>query len=295
MDFCDINNSLDVIMTADKVTYMYCPISDYSAIVDNGIITVVGGVPVCSNKQVKVVEYGEGHFDILFNTEMVAKVSNNNIVNQRNIADGLIMVSNAGVGVVDLIKGGKVVSRESLVAEIDVAQIDDNGSVAVVVMCLKNGKRAVVVMDTHSGVTKFKQVADSIDCTGDTIKCLTDMRNILGLGKVVEYKNSSGELSEYSVYLYKDREVANDLVVPYAFLLAVQSKNFAIAKKYLAGSFENVQDLQLANYFGDFSSIHYNAYNTDDKILYVTMGEVAKHYEFLVEGGKIIDIRLVEK
>ena len=289
VDFCDTNDSLDIIMTTGKINYMFCPVGLNGSIIDSGFISASKSELLCSSSCVKIIQIDKCHYYVYFMTKTITNTAKKEIINQKLINNSCIMVSNNDTGIIDVFVDNRNVFRCPLQQSIIMAEIREVECGVMIIACLDNGMRAVVIVDTKDCKLLYSKTADSIDIVDGQIECLVDQKCMLGVGLVSTYNFSKNITNEYPIYIKKHEKTKNNLVVPYAFLLSIQMKCFNIAKSYLSDNFV-VDDNQLVSFFGNYNEIYYNAYNNDEKIIYLTGGDKVNRYEFIVENGKIVDI-----
>jgi len=108
--------------------------------------------------------------------------------------------------------------------------------------------------------------------------------------------SQSPSIEEKDVYIDNNPKLITDTrLVPYAFLEALQRKNFNLMNHYLGENIKSkLTNSQIESFFGDFCKIEQDVYN-DKLCLIYDKNEYfeAKDYDFEVVNGKITNINEV--
>ena len=289
VDYCKSRNSLDVIVNARSLTYMFCPISDGDTYITlNGVLQIINGNVVSESKNVSIVPFGENHYEIYFLTKNIDVVSKYNIVSEETVLNSKIKIYNNGKGIID------INNHEIDTDVIKMANVTSQKNCIIVECVTVNGRHAVLYdVDTQNII--IDTACNKVEILDGEVKVLKDLKDMLGQGVVISYNTNTKIIDRYVVYLTKTKRVEATSVIPYAFFSALSAKNYNLAKSYLSDAFAGIDDVQMDNYFGAFSQIYYNPYILGDRINYVLgIDNSYRSFDFVIKDGLIEDINEVK-
>jgi len=140
-------------------------------------------------------------------------------------------------------------------------------------------------------------LADKIEVNKDIISILTKKNDMAKHATVAKYKLNANKIVKIEKYLtcLKSKSLINDeILIPYAFLEAIQVKNFILAREYLTESTSKaLTDLHLENYFGKIYDIKQSHLDEQNILAVVYKNEhsyFAKYFKFTLINNKIDNI-----
>lgn len=157
---------------------------------------------------------------------------------------------------------------------------------------LQNSNIYVLIFDPNKNEIVFENIGELIEKDKNSIKFLTNTKNLANHGIVYEYDKKSSVVDKYAVYIDQNPQRTNIIdIIPYAFLESVKIKDFNLARSYLVDTFVTNQNLE--SYFGEIDDIFLNPYSTELEYTILSNG-VSKTFTFSVENDKIKDIEQIK-
>ncbi len=284
VDYILADRSADVVATK-SVNYMYCPLSDNTTYISySGIIRVEGNKAYSLSNDVKVVPYGNGHYDIYFMAKSIDILSKFNLVLEQSIQNKDIKIYNNGSGYIEI--SGEKICMSDVVRIADIEEYSGH----IVIECVLENDRYIVIYDINGGEVECSTHCDKVERNGVEYKILIDQKDMLAQGVVISYNLATKAQDSYVVYIRKCKKVVSSYAVPYAFFAAIRAKNYTLAKSYLSSNFADIQPMQMENYFGKISQVYYNPYELSGRISYIIEGDGYRSYNFDIKDGLIEDI-----
>ncbi len=155
----------------------------------------------------------------------------------------------------------------------------------------------VLILDQQLSIVEEK-LFDDLQINDLLLKGYLNQRDMAKHGIIAELDFSKNPYAYNTQAVYinnKPNIIKNDMLVPYAFLEALQINNYKLANQYLSQELSTKLKVEhLKSFFGDFVDICQNRYCDNDcqiALIYpVKHGNMAKLFKFDIKNNKINNI-----
>lgn len=302
-----------MILEIDNPTYLESPLEEITL---ESLSTIIKCYPTCeeyngsktipniikltetvhNTSNIKVTRYPNSHTEILISP---FTLSNTQILDTQKVAiqgskDSInISITHASTSLV--LKNGDDIFTAELPFPAKISKaIKINGDYHILLTNL-NEKKDIYCKISGKKI-EYKDIKDMSE-KNKTITLVCPYNDMAKSAKCVTLTFcQSPSIEEKDVYIDNNPKLITDTrLVPYAFLEALQRKNFNLMNHYLGENIKSkLTSSQIESFFGDFCKIEQDVYN-DKLCLIYDKNEYfeAKDYDFEVVNGKITNINEV--
>lgn len=161
----------------------------------------------------------------------------------------------------------------------------------------------VLESSQHDLIQQFSSVVDEIEIKDSVITAIKYNNDIAkqGIKHTINLQKNNFDITKKTIYLSGHPHMtSHSQIIPYAFIEAVQNKNYNLARQYLSRTLsDKLTNKHLDEFFKNLVSIRQNRYlpqhkNAHALIFKTNKTYTAKLYSFNISGGKIDNITEIE-
>ncbi len=167
----------------------------------------------------------------------------------------------------------------------------------LIIQATSQDKSYLLILDNSFSVQEEK-LFDMLELKDQLLKGYLEQTDMAKHGVIIQYDFATTPYTTNHQTVYVNNQpdlVSSPLLIPYAFLEAVQIKNYKLAHHYLSRELSHkLKNQHLDNFFGEFVEIKQNIYTKTNYPIALTYGKdnyyQTKLFCFKIENNKIKNI-----
>lgn len=287
------NKYITIATTKNSLYFTFLPISTKQTYLPfTQMLNITNNNVSISSQYVEVVPFKNNHYEVILTAPLSATNTLSSIIREDYFGKINIVLLNNNNGNIFVYEDNKLKKQfvTSSIINAEIKQINNN----IIIKCeLEEDKYFLVILNADNLETLCEGECDIIEENEEEIKSLKKMLDLSKHASVLSFSLQSQQIENYKVYLDGEpKRTTNKLLVPLAFLQALQYENFDLAKSYLSEELAETANSEFEGYFGKIQNIYLDRYNLNAAEVGYTVKSngVFSLFEFAVDNGVIKEI-----